>query len=158
MRIARKLQKAGTPLILTPELIRQTVKNTNLDNLLIGLSIYKDERHSTKEVIWAVSPFADGRSGKLRLEQNGKWFCCSSKKSGDILSLVQEVQKQKGIPMNRTHSAHWLLESGASWLPVNTWLYEPEKPSPKKSKIRVQTQELKSIQSKPALAERGLGR
>jgi len=55
-------------------------------------------------------------------------------------------------------SLRWLLESGASWLPVKEWLYKPVKPSPKKEKIIIQTQELKSIQSKPALFSKGLGR
>ncbi len=158
MQLERKLQKPGTPFIFTSELIREVVRNTSLDNLLICLSIQKDERHSTKKVFWAVSPFADGRSGKLRIERHGKWFCCSSKKSGDILSLVQDVQRQKGIPLLREHAAHWLLESGASWLPVKEWLYEPEKPSPQKTKVNTQAQELKSIQSKPTLASKGLGR
>lgn len=101
---------------LNNEKLKSVRDNADWKRLFEALGLKRDEKKSTPDDWWAVSPFSNEKEPSFHINDKG-FYCFSTKESGGVIELVQAIMKTRGQIIDCYDAGRWLLEQGISSIP-----------------------------------------
>lgn len=98
------------PRFMDKERLREIRLNADWRKLFITLGLKQDEKRSTENDWWALSPFTKETVPSFHINDKG-WYCHSSGQGGGVIELVQKFYNLDCYRVGK-----WLLEHGISHL------------------------------------------
>lgn len=136
-------------LFINNDQLREIRRNTDWKKLFEVLGLQKDEKKSTIEDWWALSPFTEEENSSFHINDKG-FYCFSSNEKGGPIELVQAYFRYRlNKTVNCYEAGKWLLENKVSFLPDGSDAPEPKRSEGKEKSEIPEEEPIQQLENKP---------